>query len=189
MASSLVSSMISTNIIRRAALAIAFAPALFAGRLVAQSSQLAAVDVGRRFLTPGMQGFEARRKAGFGQYVTDSALRAASGVRLSHVLAQHMPSILFGLDTFSGEYPISSRVCGGGLACAAPRCYVRVYIDGTRMFDGTPRLRDVEGIDIGHMRTEDFSGIEYYSSASGLPAEYAGQNSDCGTLLFWSRET
>jgi len=110
-------------------------------------------------------------------------------MRLANLLEQHIPSIMFGSNNLNGEFPISTRVCGGGLACAAPRCYVRVFMDGTLTFDGSPRLRDLEGVDVSHLRTQDFSGIEYYSSAAGLPAQYAGQNTDCGTLLLWSRET
>jgi hypothetical protein len=140
-------------------------------------------------MSAGLQGFEARRQAGFGHFITDSVLRAASGVRLSHVLARHVPSLIFGSGASDGEFPVSSRVCGGGLACAAPRCYVRVYVDGTLTFDGTPRMRDVEGVDFSRLRTEDFSGMEYYSSSAGLPSQFAGQNTECGTLMLWSRET
>jgi hypothetical protein len=108
---------------------------------------------------------------------------------LSHLLAQYVPSIIFGIGASGGEYPVSSRVCSGGLACAAPRCYARVFLDGMLTFDGTPQMRDVEGIDFSHLRTEDLSGVEYYSGSAGLPAKYAGQNADCGTFLLWSRET
>jgi hypothetical protein len=33
------------------------------------------------------------------------------------------------------------------------------------------------------------SGIEYYAGPAGVPARFAGVNSDCGTLLFWSRDS
>lgn len=155
----------------------------------AQNSQVSLTDAGRHFLSPGMQGFERRRKTALGQFITDSALRAASGVRLSHLLVQRMPSIRFPVNGLAEEYAVSARVCGGGLACSSPRCYVRVFIDGTLIFDGTPRMRDAEGIDLSRLRTEDFSGIEYYASVGGLPAQFTGPNTDCGTLLFWSRET
>jgi hypothetical protein len=181
--------MTSSSVVRRAALILALTPALSAGALAAQSSQVVVAEAATRFMSPNLQGFEARRKSGFGQFITDGALRAASGARLSHVLVQHMPAILFSAGGFAGEYPVSSRICGGGLTCGTPKCYVRVYVDGMRMYDGTPRLRDLQGIDVGRLRTEDFSGIEFYASASGLPAKYGGQNTECGTLLFWSRET
>ena len=143
--------MTSRTVARRAAPALALAPALIGGALTAQSS-------------PGRRRRRERPSA----------------------LAGHA---LLGAGNFSGELPISSRICGGGLACTTPKCYVRVYLDGTRIFDGSTRMREIEDVGVGRLRTEAFSGIEYYSSASGLPAEYSGRNAECGTVLFWSRET
>lgn len=172
---------------RRACYALALAS--FTHTLGAQDARVAVADAGRAYLSPGMKGFEARRQAGFGHFITDSALRAAPNVRLSHLLARYVPTVFYGTGAADGEYPISSRVCNTGIMCTAPRCYVRVFVDGSLIFDGNPRMRDVEGVDLSRLRTEDFSGVEFYSNAAGLPAQYAGYNADCGTLLFWSRET
>ena len=163
--------------------------ASFTHPLGAQSAQVAVADAGHRYLSPGMQGFERRRHAGFGQFIPDSVLRASSGARLSHVLTRYVPSVFYGGGAGDGEYPISSRVCNTGVACSAPRCYVRVFVDGSMVFDGNPRTRDAEGVDVSRLRPEDLSGVEFYASAAGLPSQYAGYNADCGTLLFWSRET
>lgn len=165
------------------------APIISVARPVAaQSSRLVVADGGRVFATPNMRAFEERRAAGFGHFVSDSVLRAAAGKRLSHVLMANVPSLFFGAGGSGAEFLISSRVCGAGISCSSPRCYVRVFIDGAETFDGTTSMRDLTGVDISHMRPEDFSGIEYYSGAAGLPAKYVGQNADCGTLLMWSRE-
>lgn len=176
------------GLVRRAVVGGAIACTLVAPALAAQTSQLALAEA-HRYLSPGMQGFEHRRQAGFGHFITDSMLRAASGARLSNLLEQHIPSIILGSNPVAGEFPISSRVCAGGLSCSAPRCYVRVYLDGTLMFDGTPGMRDLAGVDVADLRTQDYSGIEYYSGTAGLPAQYTGPNADCGTLMFWSRES
>jgi hypothetical protein len=173
--------------VRRAVVGGALISAVLAPVVAAQSTQAVVADA-HRFVSPVMQGFEVRSHSGFGHFITDSTLRATSDTRLSNVLEQHIPGIVFGSGNVAGEFPISTRACAG-VACGAPRCYVRVYVDGTLTFDGTPGMRDVEGVDVSHLRTQDFSGIEYYSSMSGLPARYGGQNSDCGTLLLWSRET
>lgn len=177
-----------TGLVRRAAVAGAIALSCVGPTLAAQTSQLAVAEA-HRYLSPGMQGFERRRVAGFGHFITDSVLRAASGTRLTNLLEQHIPSIILGSNPVAGEFPISSRICSGGLSCSTPRCYVRVFLDGTLMFDGTPGMRDMAGVDVSHLRTEDYSGIEYYSGTGGLPAQYTGANADCGTLMFWSRET
>ena len=176
------------GLVRRAAVAGAIACVSVAPALAAQTSQMSVVDE-HRYLSPGMQGFERRREAGFGHFITDSMLRAAEGARLANLLEQHIPSLILGSNPVAGEFPISSRICAGGLSCSTPRCYVRVYLDGTLMFDGTPGMRDMAGVDVSHLRTQDYSGIEYYSGAGGLPAQYTGPNADCGTLMFWSRES
>lgn len=178
---------LSATLVRRAAVALSLV-SLWASAGAAQSSQVSLADASRKFLSPSMQGFEDRRKAGIGQFIPDSALRAASGGRLSRLLIQHMPGIVIGNGGSYGEYPISSRVCGG-ISCSAPRCYVRMYLDGMLVFDGSPQQRNAQGIELSTFKPDDLSGIEYYAGPSGLPARYAGFNSDCGTLLFWSRES
>jgi hypothetical protein len=174
-------------LVRRAVVGGALTSVVVAPAVAAQSAEAVIADA-HRFVSPAMQGFETRRHSGFGHFITDSTLRAAPDTRLSNLLEQHIPGLVLGLGNVGGEFPISTRVCAG-VACTAPSCYVRVYVDGTLTFDGTPSMRDVEGVDVSHLRTQDFSGIEYYSSMSGLPARYGGQHSDCGTLLLWSRET
>ena len=177
----------SAAIVRRTAFMLMLAPVLFARPAVAQSSQVSLADAGHRFMSPNMEAFEARRKTGMGQFIPDSTLRAASGSRLSYVLAQHLNGIVVGNGGPDGDFPISSRVCNG-LACSAPRCYARIYIDGMEVFDGTPQQRNAAGVDLSRFKPEDLSGVEYYGGPAGVPARYAGLNSDCGTLLFWSRD-
>ncbi len=178
---------LSIALVRRAAVALSLV-SICARAGTAQNSQVSLADASPKFMSPGMQGFEARRRAGIGQFITDSALRAASGSRLSQLLVQHMPGIVIGNGGSYGDFPISSRVCSG-MSCSTPRCYVRMYIDGMLVFDGTPQQRNSQGVELSTFKPEDLSGIEYYAGPSGLPARFAGFNSDCGTLLFWSRES
>jgi hypothetical protein len=177
---------LSTALVRHSAVALSLA-SVFARAGSAQNAQVALSDAPRRFLSPGMQGFEDRRKSGIGQFITDSVLRAESKTRLSQLLMQHMPGIVIGDGGAYGEFPISSRVCSG-MSCSTPRCYVRIFLDGTPVFDGSPQQRNSAGVNLSTFRPGDLSGIEYYAGPSGLPARYAGFNSDCGTLLFWSRD-
>jgi len=172
---------LSTTLVRRTAVAFSLV-SLWAHAGAAQNSQVSLADASHRFVSPAMQGFETRRKAGIGQFITDSALRAASGSRLSQLLLQHMPGIVVTNAGSFGEFPISSRVCSG-MSCSTPRCYVRIYFDGTLAFDGTPQQRNARGVDLATFKPDDLSGIEYYAGPSGLPARFAGFNSDCGTLL------
>ncbi len=175
-------------VVRRALVGGALVSATLAPALRAQSSAIAVAEM-RPLLSQGLQGFELRQHSGYGTFISDSALRASEHLRLATLLEQHIPSLAFATDGHTGEFPVSSRVCNGGMACSAPRCYVRIYLDGTLLYDGTPEMRAAQGIDVSHMRPQDFSGIEFHASTAGLPAQYGGPNADCGTLMFWSRET
>jgi hypothetical protein len=176
-----------TAFVRRTAVALTLV-SLWAHAGTAQNSQVSLAEASHKFLSPAMQGFEDRRKAGIGQFITDSALRAASGSRLSQLLVQHMPGIVIGNGGSYGEFPISSRVCSG-ISCSTPRCYVRMYIDGMLVFDGAPLQRNSQGVELSTFKPDDLSGVEYYAGPAGLPARFAGFNSECGTLLFWSRDS
>jgi hypothetical protein len=178
---------LSTTLVRRTAVVLSLV-SLYAHPAAAQSAQVSLADATLKVLSPSMQGFEARRKAGIGQFITDSTLRASSGSRLSMLLMMHLPGIVIGNGGSYGDFPISSRVCSG-ISCSTPKCYVRIYLDGTLAFDGNPQQRNAQGIDLSTFKPGDLSGIEYYAGPSGLPARFAGMNSDCGTLLFWSRDS
>jgi hypothetical protein len=39
------------------------------------------------------------------------------------------------------------------------------------MFDGTPQMRDLQGIDVSDLQPQECSGIEYHASTAGLPAQ------------------
>ena len=178
---------LTTSLVRRAAVVLSHV-SLCAHPAASQSAQVSLADATPKVLSPSMQGFEARRKAGIGQFITDSTLRASSQSRLSMLLMQHVPGIVIGNGGSWGDFPISSRVCSG-ISCSTPRCYVRIYLDGMLAFDGSPQQRNAQGIDLSTFKPTDLSGIEYYSGPSGLPARFASMNSECGTLLFWSRDS
>jgi len=69
---------LTTTLIRRTAVVLSIV-SLFAHPAAAQNAQVSLADATPRVLSPSMQGFETRRKAGIGQCITDSTLRASSG--------------------------------------------------------------------------------------------------------------
>jgi hypothetical protein len=180
--------MTTTAFIRRALIRGALASTILVPVLAAQSSKMTVVDIQPR-LSVNLQDFELRRHTGLGTFISDSVLRASEHFRMSTLLEQRIPSLMFATNGYSGETPVSSRVCSGSMACSAPRCYIRIFLDGMLTFDGTPQMRGLQGIDVSLWRPQDFSGIEFHASSAGLPAQYGGPNADCGTLMFWSRET
>jgi hypothetical protein len=178
---------LSTTLVRRAAIVLSLV-GLRAHPGAAQNAQVSLADASAKVLSPQMQGFEFRRKAGIGQFITDSTLRASSQSRLSQLLVTHVLGIGIAHGGSYGDFPVSSRVCSGN-SCSAPKCYVRMYLDGTLVFDGSPQQRNAQGVDLSTFHPNDLSGIEYYAGPSGLPARFSGNNADCGTLLFWSRDS
>ena len=53
-----------------------------------------------------------------------------------------------------------------------------IYIDGMRLFGQT--LNDA-------IHPSDIGGIEVYSSAARLPAQFRGVDAGCGVILVWTR--
>ncbi|MFI5227637.1 MAG: hypothetical protein ACHQWU_01125 [Gemmatimonadales bacterium] len=138
-------------------------------------------------LSPLMQTFEDHRKTHIGQYITEAEFRKYE----NSTLAQFVGSRLSGLSVVnlsSKSLIVSSRTpCkGGALArCTSPNCYVSVYIDGIRTFDSTMPVSAVP--DISRISTMDYSAAEFYPSAGPLPGDIPASNSQCGTLMLYSR--
>jgi hypothetical protein len=69
-------------------------------------------------------------------------------------------------------FAVSSREVG--------QCAFDVYVNSTRLY------RDFADLD--KLRVEDYAGIEVYSGAATVPAEYNMTGSACGVILLWFRE-
>jgi hypothetical protein len=79
-----------------------------------------------------------------------------------------------------GYYCPTDAEAFAGLVCA---CYSPVYIDGALANPGRP----TEPFDVNTIPTNTVLGIEYYGSASQIPAEYSRLNLNCGVLVVWTR--
>ena len=69
----------------------------------------------------------------------------------------------------------------------SPRgCWTQIIVDGVRVysarFNRGDRVPDLNAYRAGHV-----AAVEYYTSASTTPPEYAGAMADCGTLVIWTR--
>jgi hypothetical protein len=67
-----------------------------------------------------------------------------------------------------------------GVTCA---CYAQVYVDGVLQ----NKQRPTEPFDMNTLSPRDLVGVEWYASASQVPAEYSSLNSPCGVLAVWTR--
>jgi hypothetical protein len=113
------------------------------------------------------EDFERRLKTGRGQYVTREEIEARNYNNLGDA-ARGLRGVLV--------------ECGGGRGCqvrmarAGNACYPQYIVDGRpdNIFGPLVAIRDVEG-------------LEFYTGASDVPGEFAGDNAGCGVVVIWTR--
>jgi len=140
-----------------------------------------------------MQGFEQRRRMGFGKFFT------------REFLAQHENSIVSNALRIGSGLRMVRRpeTCGGGWAAASarggslvrercggvpidPACYMTVVLDGVRLWaPGFPPGEPPPDVD--RFKVSDFEGVEVYRSVAEAPIQYQAPRSDCGVLVLWTR--
>jgi hypothetical protein len=134
-------------------------------------------DSARRYISPGLQGFEERRRAGFGHFIDDSTLRASEGRTMAYMVAR-LPG-----TTLQSGHLVSTRVATKGpvFSNKTPglHCGVSVYLDGLLLTSAPDFTRET---------TDAYAGIEFYASNTTAPIWIGSSNSQCGVLLLWTRE-
>ena len=154
-----------------------------------------------KYTSPGLRGFEERRKIGIGNFIDEAALRKNDNRTLGNVLKRISGIRVFAYQ--SGEFVANSRRSGAGQAGsltaggrAEPRadpskrdsprgCWVSVYLDGIAIFQGSPDPAP----DLGRVLVRELAAVEYYQGTASMPAQFATiRPTDCGVLLLWTRE-
>jgi hypothetical protein len=126
-----------------------------------------------------MVGFEARRKAGVGEFMTADQINARNSVFTTELIRNFKsvnvsPNHANAITTY---YALSHRE-GGNPATGA--CPMQVYLDQVPLptpfnLDLLPQPRDI-------------AGIEVYAGAATIPPEFNGYNRGCGVILVWTKE-
>lgn len=137
--------------------------------------------VGRReerHLEPALTGFYARaeRKSG-GRFILPEDIDRR-GVRLASDLLITAGLQVYGLSPGHGDRGVFVKRTG---------CAPTVYLDGVPITGvGTVDPKDAfDAVNIiGPLEIE---GIEVYSGAASVPAQFSGSNSGCGVVAIWSR--
>jgi hypothetical protein len=139
-----------------------------------------------RNIPPALREFESRRKSSpTGYFLGDSALRRHDSDDMSTLIGM-LPSVRTVLMK-TKVYLASARSQSTGPALKASgssNCLFTVYQDGMKIFqagDGS------DPPDFGHMRVDEFAGVEVYPSASETPAQYSATGTGCGVILLWSK--
>ncbi len=157
------------------------------------------VSVERREIILQRRGFYHRQKTGFGKFIDREEIEMRGPSEMTDLF-----SGMAGVDLYSDPLNQLEKwvVLRSGrhmtlqprtLASDDPgpgaptdiyeRCFPRVYIDGIiahRGGDEPARLDTF--VDPGVV-----AGVEVYASVSGLPPEYQGHGTFCGTILIWTR--
>ncbi len=140
-------------------------------------------------LSPRMSTFEEHRKQGLGQFITEEELRKNESRSLPNLLASKLAGMQATPGKTSSTYLTSTRKMCMGRAlsgCSHPNCYVRVFTDGTLTYDTSMGLQSLP--DFARLNISDYGAVEFYPGGAVLPAGISPLNSDCGTLLLYTRE-
>lgn len=144
-------------------------------------------DSSPHYRSPGLQGFEERRRNGMGQYISEVELRRQEGEPLADVLGPH----LSGATIANGFLMSTRKSCNGPAlrqsACVVG-CFVTVYTDGIVTYTYQTGPGAALPPDFHRISADDYAGIEYYATAATMPAWISPTNNDCGVLLLWTRE-
>ena len=149
----------------------------------------------KRYLSPGLQQFEERRKEGLGRFISEEQLRKNDDRSLLDVLSSFLPGTRrYRPDPRNpGAYYISSsRKCGDGpviLGCrGGTQCPITLYVDGVIVLDAAAEKDGRFYPDLTKYPTNQYAGVEYYPGGATVPAKYNMSGSGCGVLLLWTRE-
>lgn len=127
--------------------------------------------------TPKMAGFLERRAAGFGSFIDETILREREHSPLSMVLRGHVVGLNFvHLPNNQGYGIAMSRNKRAG------PCFAQIFLDGIRIAKGN------EVYNIDQHGVQSLMAVEVYKGGATTPAQYGGINSDCGTVLLWTRD-
>ena len=142
--------------------------------LASTAQELAEVRVDATLRPPFLREFEERRRAGMGQYITDSVIRASLGSPLEDILTSRLRGVAVLRMPGGAFMPISTR----GQNNFKGMCAISVYWNGVRIADIHSPTVDIPASSIG--------GIEFYDPGT-IPAQYQDPGSGCGVLLLWPR--
>ncbi|MCU0636338.1 MAG: TonB-dependent receptor plug domain-containing protein [Gemmatimonadaceae bacterium] len=151
-------------------------PRAVAVQLDEAGRRLASVNVRATGRGPAWtEEFEARRKAGFGSFVTRAEIEKRNPSQTWQMLFG-VPGLQ--VDTRTGRprslYP-------GSLGACEPI----YFVDGARFADvgGNPRPPGP----LAFIPPTEVEALEVYPRASGVPAEFGGTQAACGVVVIWTR--
>jgi hypothetical protein len=150
---------------------------------------LVAKDTARRYISPALNGFEERRRAGVGGYfISDSTLRKEENRKLGDVMRAHVPGVMVAEGSHLANYLLKSPRCSSGGPLAATPISPDPRGQPPRPTTARDQAAAFPPFDLTQFSVSDLAGVEYYPDGTTLPAEFNHTSSRCGALLLWTRE-
>ena len=142
-------------------------------------TMLGTVVVTEQSTSARLSGFEARRKLGFGEFMTGEEIDKRNTVYTTELMRKFLSVNVSPSHTsvMTEYYALSARE-GGNPSVGA--CPMQVYLDQVPL--PTPFNLDLLP------SPRDLAGIEVYAGPSTVPAQFAGYNRGCGVILVWTKE-
>ena len=133
------------------------------------ATELDTVVVSGKELIPRLSGFEARRKFGFGTFLTQEDVERQHAVFVADIL-RRMPNINV-VWSLRGETADNTRF---GRTCA-----FQVVLDEILL----PTPTDVTLLP----SPRDIAGMEVYYTPAMIPLQYRSATSTCGMIIIWTK--
>lgn len=124
---------------------------------------------------PRIAEFDARRKMGFGHFLTQDVIEKYQGRTLGELLIARIPGV-----GVSRKVLVARR----GQTRGAPTCPVQIIVDDVPRYIGVgDALFNIEEIE-----PQNIAAIEFYTVAQRpLQFNRSGAGAPCGTLVIWTR--
>jgi hypothetical protein len=162
----------------------------------ANAQELAPVSVVARNMKLDKTGFDDRRKAGIGQYITEEEIRRRGVFETTQALWNvlgarvvwngHDNVVMFTRPIGTGRGALVDQgkgvMQGGGYNTLCRPAY---WVDGFAM--PVPVSRDPFDDTNAYVRPRDIRGIEVYLDPSSAPPMYRRPDVQCGVVMIWTK--
>lgn len=119
--------------------------------------------------TGKLAGFERRRKAGMGHYITPEEIDKMQ-IRRPSDIVRRVPGIIVGAARL-GSAPVH-------VVRRASRC------EPTYFVDGVPR----KGLTMDELNRDDILAVEVYRGPAETPPQFQSLGGTCGSIVIWTQE-
>ena len=160
----------------------------------ADAQTLAQVNIVGHGTSLDRSGFEDRRKAGTGRYITADEIKRRGVFDMTHALWNvsgtrvvwdgHDNVVMFTRPIGTGKPMTGKSITQGGgesYGSYGTLCYPAYWVDGFAM----PSGEDVDANTFA--RPGDIRGIEVYLDPSAVPLQYRRADVGCGVVLIWTK--